>query len=155
MFPSKRAFLNLQPDWYSIWCVLQVKLVNDDHEQNQDSKFSFILFTGVGFPGGASGKEPICQCNRVKRCGLDPWVRKSPGRGHGNLLQYSCLEKSHGQRSLVGHSLLGCKELAVTERLSMHVQIIALHCCVSFSCTANRISHTYTYVPSSLDFLPI
>ena len=23
---------------------------------------------------------------------VDPWVRKTPGRGHGNPLQYSCLE---------------------------------------------------------------
>ena len=30
----------------------------------------------VGFPSGTSGKEPICQCRRHKRCRLDPWVRK-------------------------------------------------------------------------------
>ena len=30
----------------------------------------------VGFPGGTSGKEPLCQCGRRKRCGFDPWVRK-------------------------------------------------------------------------------
>ena len=28
-------------------------------------------------------------------------ARRSPGGGDGNLFQYSCLEKSHGQRSLV------------------------------------------------------
>ena len=26
------------------------------------------------------------------RHGFDPWVRRSPGRGNGNSLQYSCLE---------------------------------------------------------------
>ena len=37
-----------------------------------------------GFPGGASGKEPACQCRRYKRCCFDPWVRKIPWRrGHG------------------------------------------------------------------------
>ena len=36
-----------------------------------------------------SGKESTCQC---RRCGFDPWVRRSPGEGNGNLLQYSCLE---------------------------------------------------------------
>ena len=30
----------------------------------------FSLF--VGFPGGASGKEPACQCRRLKRHGLNP-----------------------------------------------------------------------------------
>ena len=31
------------------------------------------------------------------------------GGGHGNPLQYSCLENLHGQRSLVGYSPLGYK----------------------------------------------
>jgi len=39
------------------------------------------------------------------------------GEGNGNPLQYYCLEKSHGQRSLVGYSLWGCKESDTTERL--------------------------------------
>ena len=30
--------------------------------------------------------------------------RRSPGVGNGNLLQYSCLEKHHGQKSLLGYS---------------------------------------------------
>ena len=31
--------------------------------------------------------------------------QKDPaGRGHGNQLQYSCLENPHGQRSLAGYS---------------------------------------------------
>ena len=29
-----------------------------------------------GFPGGNSGKAPICQCRRRKRCGFHPWVGK-------------------------------------------------------------------------------
>ena len=33
-----------------------------------------------GFPGGASGKEPACQCWRHKRDVFDPWVRKIPWR---------------------------------------------------------------------------
>ena len=31
------------------------------------------------------------------------------GEGNGNPLQYSCLEKSHGQRSLAGYNPWGCK----------------------------------------------
>ena len=42
-----------------------------------------------GFTGGASGKEAACQCRRP---GFDPWVRRSPGKGNANPLQYSCLE---------------------------------------------------------------
>ena len=43
---------------------------------------------------------------------------RSPGGGHGNSLQYSCLENPHGQRSLVGYSPWGHKESDTTERLS-------------------------------------
>ena len=32
------------------------------------------------FPGGASGKEPACQCRRCKRLGFDPSVGKIPWR---------------------------------------------------------------------------
>ena len=45
-----------------------------------------------GFPDGAGGKEPACQSKRHKRHGFDPWVGKMPLGGHGNSLQYSCLE---------------------------------------------------------------
>ena len=34
----------------------------------------------MGFPGGASGKEPTCQCKKYKRHGFDPWVSKIPWR---------------------------------------------------------------------------
>ena len=43
--------------------------------------------------GGATGKELACQCRRHKRQRFDPWVRKIPGQGNGNPLQYSCLGK--------------------------------------------------------------
>ena len=36
-----------------------------------------------------------------------PGLGRSPGGGHGNPLQYSCLENPHGQRSLVGYSAWG------------------------------------------------
>ena len=40
---------------------------------------------------------------------------RSPGEGHGNPLQYSYLDKSYGQRSLVGYSPRDHKELDRTE----------------------------------------
>ena len=40
---------------------------------------------------------------------------RSPEGGHGNSLQYSCLETPHGQRSLMGYSPWGHKELDTTE----------------------------------------
>ena len=44
-----------------------------------------------------------------------PGSGRSPGGGHGNPLQYSCLENPHGQRSLAGYSPQGYKELDMTE----------------------------------------
>ena len=59
--------------------------------------------TLLGFLGDSSGKEPICQCRRLKRCGFNPWVGKAYWR------------RAHGQRSLVGYSPRGHKELETTE----------------------------------------
>ena len=39
--------------------------------------------------------------------GSTPGSGRSPGEGNGNWLSYSCLEKSHGQRSLAGYSPWG------------------------------------------------
>ena len=50
--------------------------------------------------------------------GLIPGLGRSPGEGHGNPLQYSCLENPHGKKSLAGYSLWDLKELDTTERLS-------------------------------------
>ena len=38
------------------------------------------------------GKNPAYQYRRHRRHGFDPWVGKTPGKGNGNLLQYSCLD---------------------------------------------------------------
>ena len=43
---------------------------------------------------------------------------RSPDGGHGNPLQYSCLENPLGQRNLAGYCPCGCKECDMTEQLS-------------------------------------
>ena len=48
----------------------------------------------VGLPRWLSGKESACRYRRSRRGKFNPWVRKVPGEGNGNLLQYSCLENS-------------------------------------------------------------
>ena len=44
-----------------------------------------------GFTGGASGKEPACQCRWCKGCRFDPWVRRNPWSTKWQLT-HSCLE---------------------------------------------------------------
>ena len=51
---------------------------------------------------------------------------QSLGGGHGNPLQYSCLENPHGQRSLVGYSPQGHKESDTTEATS-HTHVNSTH----------------------------
>ena len=51
----------------------------------------------------------------LRNPGLITGSGRSPGGGHGNPLQYSCLENPHGQRSLVGYSLWGRKQSDMTE----------------------------------------
>ena len=54
----------------------------------------------------------------VRDTGSVPVSGRSPGGGHGNPLQCSCLENPHAERSLAGYSPGDHKELdtmAVTE----------------------------------------
>ena len=46
----------------------------------------------LGFPGGAGGKEPVCQCGDIRDTGLIPGSGRSPGGEHDNPLRYPCLE---------------------------------------------------------------
>ena len=64
-----------------------------------------MLFKGVqrmlGFPGGASGEEPICQWRRHQRHGFDPWVGEIPWRRAWQHTPVFLPGESHRQRSLV------------------------------------------------------
>ena len=60
---------------------------------------SFRNCSWIPFSLGTSGKEPACQCRRLKKCRFDPWVRKIPWRRKCNPLQYSCLENAMDRRN--------------------------------------------------------
>ena len=75
------------------------------------------FFPIYSFPGGLDGKESACNAGDL---GSIPGLGRSPGGGHGNLVQYSCLENPRGQKSLAGYSSWGCRELDTTEWLSTH-----------------------------------
>ena len=59
-----------------------------------------------------SGKESACQ---FRRLGFDPWVGEIPWRRKWQPTPVFMPGKSHGQRSLVGYSPWGHKELNRTE----------------------------------------
>ena len=67
------------------------------------------------FQVGLSVKNLPARAGEVRVLGSIPGSGRSPGGGHGNSVQYSCLENPHGQRSLAGYSPWGHKELDTTE----------------------------------------
>ena len=50
----------------------------------------------VGLPWWLSGKESACNAGDL---GLIPGLGGSPGKGNGNLIQYSCLENPMDRRA--------------------------------------------------------
>ena len=66
----------------------------------------------ASFPGGSDSKESTYNVGDL--CSI-PGLGRSPGGGRDNPLQHSCPENPHGQRSLVGYSPWGCKEMDRTE----------------------------------------
>ena len=97
-------------------------------------------------PSGSDSKESAFS---VGDLGSNPGLGRSPGRGHGNPLQYSCLENPHGQRSLAGYSPWAHKEWDTTGRLStthkdsanhvrdQHLQVFQTH---GWHCISKRLS---------------
>ena len=48
----------------------------------------------IGFTGGSDSKESACNAGDL---GLIPGLGRSPGGGHDNPVQYSCLENPMGR----------------------------------------------------------
>ena len=73
---------------------------------------------GQGFPGDSGSKEPACN---VGDPGSFPGSGRSPGEGHGNPLQYFCLENNMDRRTFqatvlrVEKSQIWLKQLSAKE----------------------------------------
>ena len=79
--------------------------------------FIFVRCRGhPGFPGGSVDKKAACNAGDIGNTGSIPGLGWCSGGAHGNPLQYSWLENSHGQRSLLGYSSWGHKELDTCRR---------------------------------------
>ena len=78
---------------------------------------SVCVFNSINrrFPRWLSGRESICQCQRHRRSGFDPWVGKIPWRSEWQPTPVFLLGESYGQRSLVGYSTWGLIELDTNE----------------------------------------
>ena len=89
-------------DWIHITCISWIGRRILYHECHLGSH---------GFPGGSDGKESTCS---VVDLDSVPGFGRSPGGGHGNPLQYSCLETLMDQKSLMSYSPLHLKESNMT-----------------------------------------
>ena len=71
----------------------------------------------MGFPGGTSSKASACNAGDTRDAVSIPELGRSPGRGHGNPLQYPCLEDLM-DRGAWWSPVHGSTESNTTERLS-------------------------------------
>ena len=93
----------------------------------------FIVFLGIQcfFLSGSVVSNPPAMKEPQETLVSVPGSDRYPGGGHGNPLQYSCLENPHGQRSLVGYSPWGRKKLDTTE-VTQHAHIHCVLWCTQF-----------------------
>ena len=72
-----------------------------NHRGNQSISQTYIM---RGFPGGSDGKESACNAGKPDSI---PGSRRSPGGGHSNPLQFSCLENpmDRGVRQVTMHGI--------------------------------------------------
>jgi len=73
-------------------CLPAVWLNGSWHIHFRSQACGKCLIIAVKCKDVSSAKEPACQCRRYRNAGLIPGSGISPGGGHGNPLQDSCLE---------------------------------------------------------------
>ena len=98
---------------------VSIQAEDRNHSQSEQRALNTELQIGkrwFGPPRWLSGKESTCQCRRHKRFGFNPWVGKI-WRRKWHSTPVFLPGRSHGQRSLVGYSPWGHKELDTTEGL--------------------------------------
>ena len=88
---------------------------------HSSSTIYIALTLYLGFPGGLDSKESACS---VGDMGSIPGLRRSPGEGNGNPLQYCYLENSMDRH----YSPWGCKESDMTEWLSTAHSYLVKEC---------------------------
>ena len=73
------------------------------------------VFTYIWIPSGSAVKNPpACSVGDIRSMSLIPGLGRTPGGGHGNPLQYSCLENSMDEEP-DGLPTVGLQRVAHTE----------------------------------------
>ena len=117
---TKTWWLNII--WYVRWNPVMIKgheiktkevLIRKGLDKNASilingNKYTILMLFCIWLPWWLSNRESVCQC---RRHGLDSWVRRIPGRRKWQPAPVFWPRNPHGQRSLAGYSLWGCKVL--------------------------------------------
>jgi len=74
--------------YFSSFCTLP--FIMKISATNFSPNYRFLIRI-MGFPGGSVSKQSICNARDAGDTGSIPGLGRSPGGGHGNPLQYSCL----------------------------------------------------------------
>ena len=107
-----------------------------------------LCITGLspGFPGGSDSKVSACNEGDL---GLIPGSERSPGKGNGNPLQYSCLgnliDRGAWQATVHG----GHKELDMTERPHSVLSDSLFHCTNTYGSFSFLFLHGRSFVGGS------
>ena len=90
-------------------------------------EFGLLYFTfptkKLGFPGGSVCKESTCNAGDTGDISLIPGLGKAPGGGHGNPLQYSCLENPMDREAWQAMVHRVSKSQTQLKRLSVYAQV--------------------------------
>ena len=78
-------------------------------------------------PDSPGGAEVKASARNAGDLGLIPGLGRSPGEGNGQPTPVLSPGEFHGQRSLVGYSPQGHKELDTTEQLHFHFLLLQKH----------------------------
>ena len=94
----KRQFPHLL-NGYNVVLIVRCKRMQsgpEAHKAHHSNGYNLHCphYEGRGFPGGTVIKNPPANARDIRDSGLIPGSGSSPGGGHGNPLQYSCLENS-------------------------------------------------------------
>ena len=100
--------------------------------------------------------QTVSVCLQCGRPGFDPWIGKIPWRRKWQSTPVILPGKSHGQRSLVGYSPWGRKELDMTELLHFHFHQEKIQMTLILKCILeiNRVSvQTCRYQKHNMEIL--
>ena len=106
---------------HSVWWSLGILIYNKQLLKRIRGNVCLDLLYIKDFPGGSDCKASVYNVGDLGSSpGFEPWVGKIPWRRKWQSTPALLPGKSHGQRSLIGYSLWGHKELDTTEQLHFH-----------------------------------